>query len=79
MAACNLTDLEAAAIANGFEALDDGTSEAIELQMLYQLSGASMTLPELNAAACANGFDCLSDGDAERLELQLWCEIIGGI
>lgn len=78
MATCNFNAIEEAACANGFDCLDEGAAQAVELQMLYELSGSTMTLTQLEASACANGFDCMDAGDAENLEVQLLCEISGG-
>jgi hypothetical protein len=82
MANCALTVLEASACTNGFwgAAQSDVLADAVELQLLYAISGSTQTLAQLVASACDNGYFQVSQipSTAEGAKLQLLCQISGG-
>jgi hypothetical protein len=82
MAACNLATLESSACLNGFwgAAQSDVIADAVELQLLYLISGSSKTVAQLEVDACANGFLQVAQtvDSAEAAKLQLYCQISGG-
>jgi len=82
MAACNLSALEVEACANGYlgAAQSDILADAVELQLLYLITGGSQTLAALQASACVNGYTGASQSpnQYEAAKLQLLCQISGG-
>lgn len=82
MADCQLEVLETQACANGFwgAAQSEILADAVELQLLYNISGSSQTLAELTASACENELLQVSQipTTSEAAKLQLLCQISGG-
>jgi hypothetical protein len=75
MATCNVGQLSLDACADGFMWLDDATAEAVEIQLLKNISGDASTTQQLLAQACANGFTSLDMKTAEMVYLQLLCNL----
>ena len=82
MATCNLKVLESSACTNGFwgAAQSDVLADAVELQLLFLISGGSQTLKALLASACTNGYEGASQSPDQytAAKLQLLCQISGG-
>ena len=82
MAVCQLAVLETSACANGYvgAAQSDPLADAVELQLLYNISGSTQTLAQLVAAACANGYPQAAQTPelSTAAKLQLLCQISGG-
>lgn len=84
MATCSTTTLETQACDNGFSQLAESNplqAFGVELQLLYLISGSTLTLAQLQALACSNGFYQVAQDPvlARAVELQLLCEITGGV
>jgi hypothetical protein len=84
MATCSTTILEQQACANGFAQLAQSSpllALAVELQLLYLISGSTLTLAQLQALACQNGFYQVAQDPVlgRAVELQLLCEVNGDV
>lgn len=79
MAECNLAELIEDACSNGFICVAENPSmaNAVELQLLKNISGDESTLAELIAQACANNFLCVAESPitTNAIGLQLLCNI----
>lgn len=81
MATCSKTTLEQQACANGFAQVANSNklqALGLQLQLLYIISGSTMTLAQLQAAACQNGFMQAAQDPVmfRTLDLQLLCEVL---
>jgi hypothetical protein len=75
MATCDIDQLLAEAVANGFDRLTDKQSRAAELQLWYDASGSTETVDQLWASACENGFACLGEHLAMAAALTLLFDV----
>lgn len=82
MAECSVADLQEQACASEFiqAAANPVLARALELQLLYLISGSTATLAELQAEACSNKFMQIAADPvkADAIRLQLLCNISGG-
>lgn len=78
MAACDIVQLQEDARSNGFTDLSEDAFHEVQLQLLKNISGTSLTTVQLLAAARTNGFQDLNQKSSKSAELQLLCNISEG-
>lgn len=75
MAVCSAATLLEDACASGFTCRNQQDLLAIELEMMSQAFGNTLTGDGLLAASCLSGFNCRNSQDLAAIENAMWCDL----